>query len=311
MSVVNFDWRHSMEYDINRDKYSYCNICGKSLTDIKKEIGGENVYFSEAFVKHIKSHGITKEEYFEKITERPTCLCGICNKKTDITIRGAKIYWRKYACGRFPGQQEWSRLAKESRKGINNPMFGKKPWNKGLSAECNESIRRMADNNRGKKATEEQRKHMSESAKKRKIHGHTGHKHSPETIAMLRENTARLHAKGRYNHTNTLPFREMCSILDNMGILYESEKIVEYYSYDIYLPEYDVYIEVDGDFFHVNPLFYPDGPICKVQRRNKYNDRKKDEFSVQNNLKVFRFWENDIKNNKEKVIERLSCILKK
>ena len=75
--------------------------------------------------------------------------------------------------------------------------------------------------------------------------------------------------------------------------------------YDFYLPDYEIIIEVDGDFFHSNPKFYPDGPIYKTQIKNNLNDQQKNQWAKDNGFKLLRFWENDIKNNPQQIIEIL------
>lgn len=67
--------------------------------------------------------------------------------------------------------------------------------------------------------------------------------------------------------------------------------------YDFYLPDYNILIEVDGDFWHTNPIKYPNGPICKCQTKNSINDEKKNKWATDNGYKLLRFWENDINND--------------
>lgn len=66
--------------------------------------------------------------------------------------------------------------------------------------------------------------------------------------------------------------------------------------YDFYLPDYNILIEVDGDFWHCNPLNYPN-PTCKTQEINLLNDKIKNEYAENNGYKLLRFWEDDINNN--------------
>src|SRR5690606_2887028 len=70
--------------------------------------------------------------------------------------------------------------------------------------------------------------------------------------------------------------------------------------YDFYLPDYNILIEVDGDFWHCNPLKYSE-PKFPSQVKNLERDKQKNEWASQNNIKLLRFWENDINNNITKV----------
>ena len=89
------------------------------------------------------------------------------------------------------------------------------------------------------------------------------------------------------------------------------ENIHSYYAkpikvfYDFYLPKYNILIEVDGDFYHCSPLKYPNGPICKTQEKNIKRDKQKNQWAQDNGFKLLRFWENDIKNNPQQIIETL------
>lgn len=276
-----------MKYEIDREKWSVCNICGKTINEIKKEFGGSGSYYSQSFLNHIKeAHKEDPSEYFEKISDRPTCSCGICNKKTDVSYKGSKIYWKEFKCGRNDGVLKWSENAKKSRIGKNNPMFGKKPWNKGIKATDDERVMRMAMIMRSGFDTDETRRKMS--------------------IAAVR----RL-SRGDMPKSKTVPHCLVCNILDDMNIKYEKEYPFEKYCFDIYIKEHNIAIEVDGDFWHCNPLIYKDGPKTHVQRVNAIRDAAKNKFCKENGINIIRIWEFDIKNNIEKVKERLSCILKK
>lgn len=66
--------------------------------------------------------------------------------------------------------------------------------------------------------------------------------------------------------------------------------------YDFYLPELNLLIEIDGDFWHCNPIKFPI-PTCKTQEINLINDEFKNKWAKDNGYKLIRFWENDINNN--------------
>jgi len=75
--------------------------------------------------------------------------------------------------------------------------------------------------------------------------------------------------------------------------------------YDFYLPEYNILIEVDGDFYHCNPIKYPNGPIYETQEKNIKRDQIKNQYAKDNGFKLLRFWETDIKNNPQQIIETI------
>lgn len=74
--------------------------------------------------------------------------------------------------------------------------------------------------------------------------------------------------------------------------------------YDFYLPEYNIIIEIDGDFWHCNPVKFPK-PTCKTQEINLENDKFKSKWAEDNGYKLIRIWENDINNDIQKVKQLL------
>jgi very-short-patch-repair endonuclease len=76
--------------------------------------------------------------------------------------------------------------------------------------------------------------------------------------------------------------------------------------YDFYLPEHNILIEVDGDFWHCNPDSKHALPEYKVQEINIENDKIKSQWAVDNGYKLLRFWENDINNNIQYIKQTLT-----
>lgn len=67
----------------------------------------------------------------------------------------------------------------------------------------------------------------------------------------------------------------------------------------------DMLIEVDGDYFHSNPKFYKKEELNPMQRHNKFVDNLKDRWAGLKCIPLIRIWENDIRNNPQKVINEL------
>lgn len=311
--MSNINNTHSNLYEINEKYKNHCAICYDTIKQIKKEYGGNGVYCKAAFIKHLKQkHNIGPEDYFEVYCNiiRPICKCGICEQKTDFIKSGSKWFWSKYKCGRYPGQQKWSREAKESRKGRNNPMYGINAWNKGLTKENNEILKSISNKHIGKLVSEQTKIKQSESAKNRQIHGHTGIKHSEESKEKMRQNTLLMIKQGKFKQNKSKCYLEFKKILEELNILFEEEYKVNYWSIDFWLKDYNIFIEVDGDYWHSNPKFYPNGPKTHSQKINKENDVRKNHYFNQHNLILYRFWECDILNNPQEIKDIL-CKLKK
>lgn len=293
---------------INKEEWNNCRLCGKSIRDLAKIYGGGNVYYTTVFYKHlINEHNLALEAYF---TNRPECKCGICKKSCLISKKGSNFRWKKYRCGRNTGVLKWSKEAKVTRLGDKNPMYGKEAWNKGLTKDTNESMMVVSNKLTGLKHSEESKLKQSESAKKRLIHGHTGYKHSEENKNKARIRTLEMIKNGVFKQTKTKPHLKLIDILKSLELKYEEEKRVKCWSFDIYLSQYDIYIEVDGDYYHSNPKIYPYGPKTSTQKVNWYRDIKKNQFCIENNLKLVRFWECDIINHPEMIKEKIEWLLK-
>lgn len=78
-----------------------------------------------------------------------------------------------------------------------------------------------------------------------------------------------------------------------------------HFIYDFYLPKYKCLIEIDGDFWHCNPSTKYAIPECKTQKINIINDQLKNQWAQDNGFKLLRFWEDDINNNPQQIIEIL------
>lgn len=297
-----------MVYEIDDKEWHICRICNLDVKTLAKQYGGTGIYYTKVFTRHLENdHNITIEEYF---TNAPICPCNLCNKKCRINKKGSEFKWVQ-PCGRYKGTLEWSEKAKTERCGSNNPMYGKPAWNKNLSKENNSSVKKTSDKLTGRTMSSSSKEKMSNSAKCRKIHGHTGIKHSEESKQLMRDKTLLRIKNGEFLNSDTKPVRFICKQLDDLNIKYEKEKILSNWAFDIYLLDYDIYVEVDGDYFHSNPKIYKNGPVTSTQKRNHYRDYKKNEFCKNNNISLLRFWESDILNNSIDIIESIKCIQKK
>lgn len=293
---------------ISKEDWHTCKICNKNIKELCKEFGGSGIYNTEVFAKHLDQyHKITPEDYFEKISDRPKCSCQICNLNVDLLWKGKSDFkWRQYKCGRNDGVKKWSKEAKVTRLGKNNPMHNKKPWNKGKTKDNSESLKIVSQKMTGRNISEETKQKQSKSAKSRLIHGHTGLKHSEESKDKMRQSTLSMIQSGKFKYTKTKPHLEFAKILTELNVAFQEEYVIKYWSFDFFLTDFHVLIEVDGDYFHSNPKFY-DKPKTKTQKINSYRDQKKNDFCESNGYALIRIWEDDIINNKEKVL----CSLKK
>ena len=67
----------------------------------------------------------------------------------------------------------------------------------------------------------------------------------------------------------------------------------------------DFIIEVDGDYFHSNPLLVKEDKLNPMQKHNKFVDKLKDEWCGMNCIPLLRIWEYDIRHDPKKVIDMI------
>lgn len=139
---------------------------------------------------------------------------------------------------------------------------------------------------------------------------HVSEKRSKETIKKISNTKKQQWETGNIGKRKYKPSKLeklFANILELLNINYKSS----YYAkdikafYDFYIPDHNILIEVDGDFWHTNPLKYPKGPVSKCQFKNAIRDDEKNKWAKDNGYKLLRFWENDINNNIKQVKQTL------
>lgn len=90
------------------------------------------------------------------------------------------------------------------------------------------------------------------------------------------------------------------NILDDMGIRYENDYNTVYYAVDNYLIDYNLIIEVMGDYWHSNPNSFDYGKLNDTQLKRIPRDKAKHSFIYNKyKIEILYLWENDILNNPE------------
>lgn len=97
-------------------------------------------------------------------------------------------------------------------------------------------------------------------------------------------------------------------ILTGLGIEFVHQFHVEGFDYDFYIPEKNLLIEIDGDYWHGNPNKFSD--LNSIQRKNQGLDKLKTKHAANNNYQLLRFWEQDIMERRFDCIVKLMEILK-
>lgn len=124
-----------------------------------------------------------------------------------------------------------------------------------------------------------------------------------------RDKNLKMLSEHKFPQTNTFPHRLLRDTMKEEGIWdlygFRDEVIIGFHSCDIASEKLKLAICVDGDYWHCNPLKYPNGPINETQKKNLSYDKSFNTYCKNNGYKVLRFWESDIDKNKENIINEL------
>jgi very-short-patch-repair endonuclease len=257
------------------------------------------------FAKHVlHEHKQNRQEYLTQTRYngiQPTCSCG-CGElmKYNPTLADFPKYNKNHLKKINEGktfEEIWGDPKSEKRvKAISDTRK-----EKFASGEYNHILDSIKENRKdpklGKKISE-----GSKGVPKPKPEGFgVGRKHSEETKEKMSESAIERIIITDQNHTSKLE-EKFLIVLDVLDIEYQrffySKPIKAFY--DFYLPKYNMLIEVDGDFWHCNPLSFPN-PLYESQKNNLKRDKVKNQWALENGYKLLRFWEYDINNNIKEV----------
>lgn len=106
--------------------------------------------------------------------------------------------------------------------------------------------------------------------------------------------------EGTKNSIDTSKPQQMINdLLDEMDIKYIGEYDCKYYLIDQYLTDYNLMIEVQGDFWHCSPLLSNKSNTSGI-KNNKLKDKCKHSYIKNNyNIEVLYLWETDVNENIE------------
>lgn len=187
-----------------------------------------------------------------------------------------------------------------SKLGNKNPMFGKKPWNYGLTKETSESVKIGTDKMTIKKKLNPCKPWLGKKRPDMKFvpgWNHTGEKQSQENIDKRKQWTKTEKGKDilRQNAINTLyKFKKskiskaelkVKEFLDNNKIKYEQQWRYKYGVADFFIPSKNLVLECYGKYWHTKPDY--------VKR-----DIIKNKYLFDNGYNVLIIWSEDIMDNK-------------
>lgn len=132
---------------------------------------------------------------------------------------------------------------------------------------------------------------------------------SPEAAKLKKKKTLESQAK-KMSNKMTAPEKVFADMMKEIGVEFETQKIIGKKIYDFYIPSKNMLVEVDGDYYHANPLLYEEKDLNKMQIRNVRNDKFKDVLAKGSGYTIERVWEHDLNNDYKEQKKRFKKLLK-
>lgn len=282
-------------------RFELCAICGCPSSEIAKAYKGRSngAFFLDKFCRHLAdAHRVDLRRYCERRLRVRWPRCPVTHENVGGRLTGRGIVlstyrrWAGVTAAMSARVSAAALRARQTRRGSGNPMFGKVAWNRDLPPE-HPYLAKMAARRRGVVEDESTRfKHRHNRAAHPLKARHTT-PHTPETKRRISMHTVSMHTRRAFGRESSVHLA-MRAALCSLELEFKEEYPAKFYSIDFAFPVAKVAIEADGDFFHTNPLLYPSGPMCAIQRRSARNDAAKNSYLRRRNWTVLRYWESDI-----------------
>lgn len=109
-------------------------------------------------------------------------------------------------------------------------------------------------------------------------------------IAMFGDKTKKSATKGGETSIEKI-FKDFL-IANN--IEYKEQKNIRYLNYDFYLPKYNLYVEIQGSYWHCDPRIYTKGPKNKIQRIEVEKNKTKIRIAEESKVNLLCLWQPDL-----------------
>jgi very-short-patch-repair endonuclease len=281
-----------------------CNLEFKSLDSLRRHLA----------LKHKIS---SEETYVEYVLGgiQPPCKCG-CGTKTNF------LSFEKGFVGHVLGHasrinNNWGHNKEAISKSheTQKKMYNTGElviWNKGLTIDDSRVkdniIKVMSNPERGKNISKKltgvnkSKKHKENLSKSQIISWCNDEKRLKQ-----RYNRANYYKNKKFNKKSKLE-QNFEELLITLGIVYETQYPIKGYLFDFFIKSKNVLLEVDGDWYHFNPKIHK-LPLTPIQIHNINNDSIKNDIAKEDGYILIRFWEDDINNNLDNVINTLKLLL--
>ena len=206
-----------------------------------------------------------------------------------------------------------NRVSNTYQKQIKNGTF-KKRWNAGLTKKTNSTLKNMSIKSIGKKHTQETKNKIAKTS----IEHWKNEEYRNKVIEKATIGLKKAYAEGRVKapiNKDTVPELLVEAALKDINIKYVKQfPLVGSYPkthlwtrfYDFYLPNFNLLVEVHGDYWHGKKI--KDNKLSKIQEQTIYNDAIKKVLAINCGYNIDYIWESETKNKIE-LHEKISKIL--
>lgn len=105
---------------------------------------------------------------------------------------------------------------------------------------------------------------------------------------------------GNMPQTKTKPHVRINKLLEDITIKYTNEYNCKYHALDIFLDDYDLGIEIMGDYWHGSPIKYKKEDLSLMHKKDIKQDKSKHTYVKKyHNFEILYLWETDINKNIE------------
>lgn len=256
-----------------------CEICGKSYKVITST--------------HLKTHNITTKIYKEKF---PDAVLGNFDRFDE---------WRH-------SEKNILQCKKNSEMVYNTPEIREKRKKACQIANRKESYRNKMSKIGKEVSKRPERQEFFKRAKERVTDWMKLSNYDRWVIKYGKEEADRRQldwsSKNKLPNTskNTKPELMFMEILKSLNLSFVQQKGVKKYKCDFYIPEYNVIVEIDGDYWHANPAKYNAKDLIggkKLLAEEVWEkDRIKSKCIIDEGYVLIRYWASDLKNISHKKV---------
>lgn len=281
-----------------------CNREFKSLDSLRRHRSQVHNISSEQTYIDYKLNGV-----------RPTCECG-CGENTSFLSFGKGFV--DYVLGHASRvHNNWGHNPKAIKKSheTQKKMYESGElavWNKGLTIDdprVKDNIEKMLSNPdrckniskalTNKPKSKEHKENLSETAKERWS--------DPKEREKQRYRRLKYFAEKQFNKKSKLEYK-FEGLLNELNVEFKQQYPINGYLFDFYIPNKNLLIEVDGDWYHFNEAVHS-LPLSPIQENTIKNDNIKNDLAEKLGYNLIRFWESDINNNIKNVKSILKTVL--